>query len=318
MLRIHAFFRKRLYTWPRTLPEIRLLLAVCRVAVQIRRVVNKTVLPLTVESGNHTICRFGLRLSGMAGKADKRLLKQVLWFERRVRFDIDYFDLLQPHREVTQHRRYKSGTFRSVKSGRDIQYESGLEYGFAQRLEADSQVVFYWDQPVQIPYWRGRKKGHYTPDYGIYLNTGHVVLAEVKELTDMLDYRVQQKAEALMTFCSERGFGMLLTDGRHTPKDLMKGKINRKLERQLLSALDRHPLRQTECQQIMERCNATAAELHKAVIRHELRFRPFPLKIRRGNDNRIFKQVFFERKNYEDAALAQFETLFGRSESGNK
>lgn len=254
-------------------------------------------------------------MSDMAGKADKQLLKQVLWFERKIRFDVDYFDLLQPHREVSQHRRYKSGMFRSEKCGRDIQYESGLEYRFAQQLEADPHVDFYWDQPVQIPYWRGRRKGHYTPDFGIYLNTGHFLLAEVKELSDMLDYRVQQKAEALMAFCSERGFGMLLTDGRRTPKDLLKGKVNRKFERQLLSVLDQHPIRQTECQQIMERCNATAAELHKAVIRHELRFRPFPLKLRRGNNNLIFKQVFFERKKFEDAVAKHFETLFRTTDS---
>nr|WP_195461347.1 TnsA endonuclease N-terminal domain-containing protein [Alistipes sp. D31t1_170403_E11] len=174
----------------------------------------------------------------------KDITCEILWFKQKLRFDIDYFDLLQPRREVSYDRRFRSGLFHSEKCGRDIQYESALE-----------------DQPVRIPYWRGRRKVTYTPDYGIYLDSGHVVLVEVKELSEMLDYRVQQKTEALMAFCSDRGFGLLLTDGRHTPRDLLKGKVNRRLERALLAALDEHPLRQAECREIMDRCHATSAEL---------------------------------------------------------
>lgn len=221
------------------------------------------------------------------------ILSKVLWFENRIRFDIDYFDLLRPQRKVSHHGRYRSGLFHSEKSGRDIQYESALELRFVEQLEKNPRVVFYWDQPVKIPYWRGRRKIRYTPDFGIYLTTGHVVLAEVKELSDMLDYRVQQKTEALMEFCSKRGFGLLLTDGRHTPKDLLKGKVNRKLERELLARLENGPLRQAACRELMERCEATPAQLHKAVIRLGLRYRSFPMSLSKGNDNVVFRKTFF-------------------------
>lgn len=231
---------------------------------------------------------------------DNRILERTLWFERKMRFDIDYFYLLQPRREVSHGRRYRSGLFHSEKCGRDIQYESALELPFAQRLEQNEHVTFYWDQPIKIPYWRGRRKVTYTPDYGIYLDTGYFVLAEVKDLPSMLDWRVQLKTEALMAFCSDRGFGLLLTDGLHTPRDLLKGKVNRRFERALLAALDEHPLRQAECREIMERCHATTAELHKTIIRQQLKYRPFPMKLQKGNDNHLFRQVFFERRKYED------------------
>lgn len=233
----------------------------------------------------------------MPGMLKNDVLTNVLWFDNRNRFDIDYFDLLQPRREVSHHRRYRSGLFRSEKCGRDIQYESALELRFVQQLEANPQVVFFWDQPVQISYWRGRRKVNYTPDFGLCLKTGHVVLAEVKELADMLDYRVQQKTEALMEFCSERGFGLLLTDGRHTPKDLLKGKVNRKLERELLSRLESGPLRHAACRELMERCGATPAQLYKAVIRHDLRFRSFPMTIRKRNESAVFRQTSFLRED---------------------
>lgn len=229
-----------------------------------------------------------------------KLPPRLLWFANKNRFDIDWFDLLQPRRTVSQHPRYKSGLYRSEKCGRDMQYESALELDFMQRLERMPRVVFYWEQPVRIPYRLGRRSVLYTPDYGIYLDTGHVVLAEVKALPDMLDFRVQLRIEALMAFCSARGFGLLLTDGRHGPEHLMKARVNRRFEKELLAALDLSPLGLSQCRQLMEQCGATPGELYKAVIRHDLKFRPFPLKLRRGNDCRIFRQVFFGRKKYDD------------------
>lgn len=244
----------------------------------------------------------------MRKKIKNDILAKVLWFDNRTRFDIDYFDLLRPRREVSHSKRYRSGLFRSEKCGREIQYESALELRFVEQLEANPQVVFFWDQPVKISYWRGRRKVGYTPDYGIYLTSGHVVLVEVKELSEMLNYRVQKKTEALMEFCARRGFGLLLTDGRHTPKDLQKGKANRKLERTLIAALGQGTLRQPQIRELMDRCNATQGELHKAVIRLVLRFRPFPMTLRTGNDCYVFHGMFFERKRYDELEVIHFLT----------
>ena len=238
------------------------------------------------------------------------LFRKVLWFENRGRFDIDYFEILQPRRQVSHKPRYKSGVFHSEKCCREIQYESGLELDFIRFLEESRDVLFYWEQPIGIPYWRGKVKAKTYPDFGIYLRSQHFVIAEVKPLADMLDSRVQLKTEALMAFCSERGFGLLLTDGRHTPKDLMKGKVNRKLERELLAALNNSPIYQSQCQEIMEQCNATKNELYKAVIRLGLRFRPFPIKLQHGDSKSIFRQVFFERKSYYELNENQLSTLF--------
>lgn len=236
----------------------------------------------------------------MTAYRDNALPGKVVWPGRKVRFDIDCFDLLQPRRAVSQHTRFRSGTFRSAKCGRDIQYESALEREFAEGLERNERVVFYWDQPVRIPFRRGKRQLRYTPDYGIYLDSGHFVLAEVKDLPGMLDDRVQAKIEAMLEFCAQRGFGVLLTDGRHAPDELLRGKVNRKLETELERALRVDALRHDRCREIVAACRATPAELYKAVIRLQLRFRPFPLKLQRGNGNRIFRQVFFEHKRYRD------------------
>lgn len=114
-----------------------------------------------------------------------------------------------------------------------------------------------------------------------------------------------------MEFCDNRGFGLLLTDGHHTPKDLLKGRVNRRFEKELLKALRGGTLREPECREIMQRCRATAAEMYKAVIRHNLRYRSFPRTLQQGNNNHIFRSVFFERKSYDVLTADTFGSLIG-------
>lgn len=243
-------------------------------------------------------------------RGSQNIFDRVTWFAYKEKFEIDYFELLQPRRTVSEHSRYRSGLYYSKKCNRRIQYESALELHFIESLERNERVAFFWEQPVKIPYWRGRRKVNYTPDFGIYLRTGHFIVAEVKELSDMLDYRVERKTEALMQFCSERGFGLLLTNGTHTPKDLMKGKYNRKLERELLEALAKAPLRHDQCHAIMERCGATTAQLCKAVIRHNLRYKSFPVKLQHGTEESLFRQVCIAGENYDQLVKTRLEEQF--------
>lgn len=49
-----------------------------------------------------------------------------------------------------------------------------------------------------------------------------------------------------MEFCSMHGFGFLLTDGKHTPEHLLKGKVNRRLEKELKAVLDTNPIREEQ------------------------------------------------------------------------
>lgn len=254
----------------------------------------------------------GLSISKQRMNKERRLYRNVLWFNNRNQFDIDFFDYLLPQRIVSNHHRYKNGLFYSEKCKREIQYESGMELSFIKQLETMKMVTFYFEQPVRIPYWRGRRKGVYTPDFGIYLQTGEFVLVEIKDLSGMLEDRVQLKTEALMEFCSKRGFGLLLTDGRNTFSKLLKIRNNRMLEKEILAATDGNILRKRECEEIMQKCNATHHELLKVILKHNLKYKSFPLKLQRGNQNGLFRQVYIERKKYDDLTENRFPTLFKR------
>lgn len=251
---------------------------------------------------------------------EQKLYRKILWFEKRTRHDIDCFELLQPQRKVSEHSRYKSGVFYSEKSKRWIQYESGLELNFIMQLEQMKNVLFYYEQPVRISYRRGSKKQMYTPDFGLYLDTKEFVLVEIKDLTSMLEDRVQLKVEALMDFCSKKGFGLLFFDGRYTFDRLLKIKNNRKLEKAIMEALDTSVLRKKQCDEIIKNCNSTHNELLKVIIRQGLRFKAFPFKLQSGSRNQMFRRVFVEKMRYDDLVrekLLEFKNryMYGKPES---
>lgn len=241
---------------------------------------------------------------------EQKLYRKILWFNNRTHYEIDFFDLLQPQRIVSEHHRYKSGVFYSEKSKRWIQYESGLELSFITQLEQMENVLFYYEQPVKIPYWRGKRKQTYTPDFGIYLDTKEFVLVEIKNLSNMLEDKVQMKVEALLDFCSKKGFGLLLFDGKHTFDSLLKIKNNRMLEKEILKAIDNNVLRKKQYNEIIKKCHSTQNELLKVIIKHSLKFKPFPFKLQYGNRNHLFRKVFIEKRKYDDLVEEKFTTLF--------
>lgn len=236
---------------------------------------------------------------------EQTFYRKILWFGHRIKYDIDFFELLQPQRTVSQSDRYKNGTYYSEKCKRWIQYESGMELNFITQLEQLKNVLFYYEQPVQIPYWRGKRKQKYTPDFGIYLDTNEFVLVEIKDLPSMLEDRVQMKVEALMKFCSKKGFGFLFFDGKHTFNKLLRIKNNPRLEKAILKAVDNNVVRKAEYKEIMSACRSTRNELLKVIIKHNLKFKQFPFKLQQGNGNQLFRQVFVEKKRYEDLIAAK-------------
>ena len=237
----------------------------------------------------------------MSAQSPKNIFRRTLWFERKLTFETGFFDVLQPQRDVRTQGRYKSGVYYSEKCSRYIQYESKLELQFiTDQLEKNPSVVFYWEQPVRIPYWRGKVKAKYIPDFGVFLKSGHFVIVEVKSMEEMLTHRVQAKTEGLMDFCSRRGFGLLLTDGKHTPADLLKGTVNRKLEKEISLIITTRPIRESEYKEIKTRSNATPSQFYRAIIRLDLKFATRSFKLQRGNQSPVFRQVYFEKKKFDE------------------
>ncbi len=126
----------------------------------------------------------------------------------------------------------------------------------------------------------------------------------------MLENRVQMKTEALLDFCRKRGFGLLLTDGKNSFDRLLKTKIHRKLEKEILAAIDGNILRKNQYKEIMKKCDSTNPELYRIIIKHNLKFKTYPFKLQNGNQNHIFRQVYIQKKKFDDIIDDNFTSLF--------
>lgn len=242
------------------------------------------------------------------------LFRKILWFEKKLRFDSDtgFFEIMKPARSVSSNHRYRSGLFHSEKCGREVQYESGCELEFIRFLETHASVLYYWEQPKAIPYWRGKIKAKTYPDFAVYLRSRQLILVEIKPLAEMLCHRVQAKSEGVMEFCCRAGIGFLLTDGRHTPADLLRGTVSRKLEKELSEVLETGPIRKSQWLEIKSRTQATDSQLYRAIIRLDLKFASFPFKLQRGTQSPVFRKVYFEKKRYEDLFMENICSMFGK------
>lgn len=236
-----------------------------------------------------------------------------MWFDKDT-CDAEFYAKIESQREVNVHPRYNSGEYYSQKCKMNIQHESGLEEKFFKRLEGMRKVLYYWHQPIRAPYWRGNIRTHTTPDVGIIFQDLKVVIVEVKPLRAMLDYKVQMKVEGLLRFCAQNGCGFLFTDGTNTVDKIWKVKCNRKLEKEILSVLEDHTLRERECRDILKKHGAKQIELLKIILKNKLKYQSFPFRLEMCRyENELFYQVFYKKKRYDDLMKERFAELFPSS-----
>jgi hypothetical protein len=164
---------------------------------------------------------------------------------------------------------------------REVQFESALERKFYMVLEAADEVLWYQEQPYALPYFVAGRCFEYYPDVLIKLMDGRFLLAEIKPVPLMPLTRNINKCRALFDFCTERGWGMLVTDGREALQELLIKEIDREFESVLIERLSDGPLHEQEFESIAARFPDSAAALPAIVLRLELDYslEPFVLAL---------------------------------------
>lgn len=105
------------------------------------------------------------------------------------------------------------GKFPSRKNGRMVHHEGLLELDAIYLFETSPQIVGYREQPRKIKYPDGNRLRRYTPDFELTLNTGEVVLVEVKPLRSLENYETVHRLDCVAAYLerSDRAF-VILTD----------------------------------------------------------------------------------------------------------
>ncbi|WP_415124973.1 sigma factor-like helix-turn-helix DNA-binding protein [Microbacterium sp.] len=133
-----------------------------------------------------------------------------------------------------------AGSFHSQKLDRDVLYESGLELVALTVLENSSEVAWYQEQPLTIPYtWEGRQRVYY-PDILAATRAGRCLLIEVKPLMNMPVAVNRAKAAAGRAYAHQLGWGWITVDGIHTERDLETHAIPAEARHAIAAGLEAH------------------------------------------------------------------------------
>lgn len=102
----------------------------------------------------------------------------------------------------TKHAKYVRGFHKSNKSGR-LLFKSSLEKRIMICLDNDPTVASYQYEPFSILYAETKR---YIPDFLILYNSGEKKLLETKGVQFLKDTITEQKTEAALKFCNEKGY----------------------------------------------------------------------------------------------------------------
>jgi TnsA endonuclease N terminal len=87
--------------------------------------------------------------------------------------------------------------FPSRKNGKMMHCEGSLERDAIYLFETSPNVLRYGEQPPKVHYLDGNRLRRYTPDFELVLNTGEIILVEIKPHTRLEDQDVKHKLERI-------------------------------------------------------------------------------------------------------------------------
>jgi hypothetical protein len=208
----------------------------------------------------------------------EQLLSYVIWPPKVRSLLLEEITEIRRRRTISKDSKGKSGCYFSQKLGREVQYESQLEWEFLLSIEELQSVVFYQEQPFAVPYEFGHQSYKYYPDILLVLEDGKGIVVEIKPVFQMALHRNLAKWSALRKFCDVKGIGILVTDGRRTIQQLQQQEIDADFAQAVLTALQCGPLSWNEYREIKEKYNVDRNSFLALVLRKRLIWELSPFK----------------------------------------
>lgn len=224
-----------------------------------------------------------IRQSEYRGRRRQQVLDELLaatiWPSHTRVIDKLEKNSLRPIRDVSPDGSGLAGTFYSNKLDRAVQFESSLEFDFLLRLEEAANVAFYCEQPLEVPYDHAGRARRYYPDLFLRLADGRGVVVEIKPTYQMALRENLTKWSALRRFCNERGWGLLVTDGRRTIQEVQRRHVDKEFRHAVISALRTAPLSWMEYTVIRDAHDASYHDLVALVLQERLTWTLGPFRL---------------------------------------
>lgn len=156
-----------------------------------------------------------------------------------------------------------SGSFRSEKLSRTVQYDSLLEEAALRTAEESIHVNRYQEQPCAVPYpSEAGENAIYIPDLLISLADGRHLLIEVKPLWQMAVTENRIKTQAGQRFAHSHGWGWVsVAAAGRTYRDLLDRPIDPPARQALDNGLTEGPIDWSTMQQLRQHIPIAALDV---------------------------------------------------------
>jgi hypothetical protein len=175
-------------------------------------------------------------------------------------------------------------SFRSGKMQRTVACESSVEVDFCRHLDRLPQVLYYQEQPHPIPYRDKGRTRRYHPDLLVSLVDGRSVLIEIKQNHDLAMFKNILKWDAMAQYCEQSGMGFFIGDHRTSLHDLLVVAEDRRLDREVMMAVERRALDWPAIKQLQGNHGRHRSEITAAMLRCELYLEDKPFLLRSATE----------------------------------
>jgi hypothetical protein len=151
-----------------------------------------------------------------------------------------------------------------------VQFESSIEHAFLLSLDRAPSVAAYQEQPFALPYQIAGQTRMYYPDVSVLFVDGRGAVVEMKRRSAFALHENIVKLSALRTFCTEHGYGLLVTDGRTAIQTLLRREVPPGFKSEITAALHRGPLSWPTYRAIRNRHGAVVDDFVALVLQERL------------------------------------------------
>lgn len=151
--------------------------------------------------------------------------------------DIYFEDTFVKQKDVNQIHNNQIGSIYLSSINKEVEFESGDERQFLEYINENKIAKNIKAQSLLLEYPSGNRIKHYFPDFIIHTREGHIIICEIKAITNMSYHLNIKKYEALKAYCLERGYGYSmvgLKDTFYSFEQLRDRPFSKKLENHVL------------------------------------------------------------------------------------
>lgn len=126
-------------------------------------------------------------------------------------------------------KRFHTGTYVSIKTGKEMTYRSSWEFQFMKKLDSDPTVKTFQSEGLIIPYLKSPKSkvSKYFPDFIVEYVDGRTVMYEIKP-ERFMERRINlKKWEQAILYCQRKGWTFsVLNESDLKDMGLLKGEAD--------------------------------------------------------------------------------------------